>query len=391
MDYWKTIFLWMLALSSGAVRADWVSGGGELIKHSHNPWFLQNTREVTYCILADEPNMGHDLASLRKLVKSALDYWKAEFQNAGNLSNFTVRIADQTFIEKTCQDVESAGNQADVVFQFGILSAAQRAWLKNPTNYVGIAVRTEYDLENLRGKGFIYIAPQSGDDLKPRIPNFKEKIWQRAKGFELLRVIAHETGHMFGLRHQGSSLFTDLMSEGMPEGVVTSQEVVSLPVQPHKLSSFFGRSGKIDHAFHACAADFNVGLLGKLLGATGATSCFAFDPIGHGKYLVTELCLSSQSGCHPVKLGTLQVTQEIFEYEEGVLIYLPYRQRVFPLPEERILNAASIRKRIAGGTFSRASDGQNVPVMGTFEPNYIRMSLSDSSLSYVDILNGYFE
>ncbi len=38
--------------------AGWTSGGGELLRTAINPWFIQNTKVVHYCVLADEKNFG---------------------------------------------------------------------------------------------------------------------------------------------------------------------------------------------------------------------------------------------------------------------------------------------------------------------------------------------
>ena len=55
--------------------ADWAIGGGELIRHSQNPWFIQNTASVTYCIISDEVNMGQTSNALKAIVSQTLDFW----------------------------------------------------------------------------------------------------------------------------------------------------------------------------------------------------------------------------------------------------------------------------------------------------------------------------
>ena len=64
--------LWS-ALQSPLVAGEWNSGGGEFLADSLNPWFIQNTKIVTYCIEIDD-NAFHlgDARTRRKKNQGAV-------------------------------------------------------------------------------------------------------------------------------------------------------------------------------------------------------------------------------------------------------------------------------------------------------------------------------
>ncbi len=201
-----------------SAHAGWVSGGGELIEDAQNPWFFSNTKEVKYCVLVDESNFGQNIGAVRKRIRMALDFWKLQFQHTVNISygNNDYKLATQNFTEVPC-------NQAPALrFQFGVLTGEQMEKIRNPTQYVGLTIRTDYDKVNLRGNGFIYISPQNGP-LKLNLLNNETiqsewKPWLAANGSLLLPVLIHELGHIFGLSHD-DDIF--LMGERSMETLLT--------------------------------------------------------------------------------------------------------------------------------------------------------------------------
>ena len=52
------------------------SGGGNSFHNSDNPWFLENTEIVPYCIQIDEANFGVSLEFAKAKIEGALTYWK---------------------------------------------------------------------------------------------------------------------------------------------------------------------------------------------------------------------------------------------------------------------------------------------------------------------------
>lgn len=217
-------FLTLAPPSLGA----WASGGGEILGNSLNPWFLANTPVVDACLEIDEANFGVDRETADRVVRSALDYWKTEFR-AALPGSAEVQVATQTFRFGPCTD------ETALRIQLGVLSEGQRAEFrrfdKRPQDFVGITVRTEYDELNRRGKGFIYISPESGPE-RFALPNALLHPWslrenpEWARKFGLFhKVLVHELGHVFGVGHRPQPFnqnfgWYSVMDERMPEQIV---------------------------------------------------------------------------------------------------------------------------------------------------------------------------
>lgn len=198
-----------MVVSSGILRAGaWTSGGGEIIKDGGNPWFIQNTTDVRYCVLKGEHfSLPQDQAEDR--IAEAFAYWKNEFARVEYTINiqrqsdippadrYGVRVATQSFTKVSCLD------DHDLVFQLGILTnERQRQHLVDPRKVVGVAVRTEYDRVHLRGRGFIYIGADSGPDhVELDEGNPWSGQWAEHGGRGFFEVVLHEIGHVFGLPH----------------------------------------------------------------------------------------------------------------------------------------------------------------------------------------------
>lgn len=191
------------------------SGGGGLLKDAHNPWFLQNTTDVNYCILLDPVSFHQTEEVADKFIQKVFSYYKAEFRNSANTANVggvNIEIATQNFRRTDCNEF------TDIRFQFGYLTPEQRKIFDDPRNYIGHAHLEKYDRVLLRGKGFVYVSADEGD-LKPIGPNLLDRPWNEGNGELLYWVLLHEIGHVFGLQHEIMGSF--FMDERFPEMVVT--------------------------------------------------------------------------------------------------------------------------------------------------------------------------
>lgn len=176
----------------------WSSGGGELIGDTQNPWFVKNTKEIKYCVEIDEANFGQTRAISEQRIENAIQYWKKEF--AGHSLNLQLKVASQSFVKGSCS------TDTGLRFQFGVLTEEQKEKMGDISRIIGVAVRTDYDKENLRGKGFIYIAPSRGP-LKIESEEIVAEPWAQYDGELLELILIHEMGHVFGLPHiTGSAL-----------------------------------------------------------------------------------------------------------------------------------------------------------------------------------------
>ncbi|MBC7458003.1 MAG: matrixin family metalloprotease [Bdellovibrionaceae bacterium] len=197
-------------LFAGSVNAGgWTSGGGELIRDGHNPWFLNNTKVVNYCIQIDEIKFGQNLAFVRSRVEKSIDFWKRQLTELDYLSpvkDFSFQQGTQEFREVPCSD------QVDLTFQFASLAPSQKERLGDISKMAAVTIRTDYDLVNLKGKGFIYF--QANADL-PFNP------WSRSEGSRLFPILIHELGHVFGLQHMKAIRF---MKEDFAESIIDIKE-----------------------------------------------------------------------------------------------------------------------------------------------------------------------
>ncbi|RZA08697.1 MAG: hypothetical protein EOP11_04075 [Proteobacteria bacterium] len=212
--------LTLLCLSSAAhaVRTDGEfgsSGGGEFQRDQHNPWFVKNTAQVEYCVEIDPEGFSAPAEKIQPMIDRALQYWVKEFADRGAL----LGIAAQKFVRTGppsggCQGSEDLKLQ----FGYGALSAEQKNRFtiagEQPQDYVGIAVRTDYDRKTLKGKGFVLIASDRGASPYNFGAGLSRNLWSH-EGL-LFRILQHELGHVFGIAHTESGF----MAADFPEAMV---------------------------------------------------------------------------------------------------------------------------------------------------------------------------
>ena len=199
-----------------SVMAAWASGGGVIHRDAHNPWFLENTRTVRYCIDLDVDNFGVSATEASQQITAALNEWTAalrlsddDYYAANELEPFgQIRLGSQNFVEVACSDAADL----DLRFQLGRLTAEQTANFNNPKEFVGVAVRTEYDIKLLKGRGFIYLSPVSGP-LTPNHQRMHPAAWSQHDFMPLKLVLRHELGHVFGIDHQRDTFMDDKWPE----------------------------------------------------------------------------------------------------------------------------------------------------------------------------------
>jgi len=189
-----TSFLFASQLSYGG---GWTSGGGELIRDAHNPWFLSNTKEVSYCIQINEKEFGQNKEFVRLRIQKAIQFWKTQLTELTYHSpfyqmGFNFHLGTQNFTEVSCE------HSHDLAFQFANLTKEQTERMGDLSKTVAVTVRTEYDKVNLRGKGFIYFNKNN---------QFEGMPWTRTEGSRLLLVMIHELGHLFGIQHDENVQF----------------------------------------------------------------------------------------------------------------------------------------------------------------------------------------
>ncbi len=213
------------------------SGGGHIHGDSLNPWFLQNSTTINYCLKVSPDFSSMTDAELKGMIEEAFAFWKQTFSQhsvEGNFNDFSfpVKLATQNFIyQHDCEE------NIDLIFQLGYLDEAQSKLVDRPRTLVGINVRTAYDKVNLKGKGFIYLAPERGP-LRPLSERLHSHFWSAGNHLPLRIVLRHEIGHLFGLKDD-YYFDSGLMSAIFPESVTSKESVEYLAKQQVAQANIF--------------------------------------------------------------------------------------------------------------------------------------------------------
>lgn len=217
-------------LAGPSQAGTWVGGGGEFNMDNQNPWFVQNTTTIKACVLIDPehfhlppyPNMDPSIY-LRDVTQVAFKYWQDELAIG---TRWVRQDKDAPTVGTQNLEFGPCADDTDLRLQFGTLSPAQQAAFRDqgqdPRKFVSLAVRTDYDRVHLKGKGFIYVTADSGP-LQPTDVTMMPQPWVHGEA-RLIKVLAHELGHVFGLQHTKRLVRPneDLMSSGFPAVMVKS-------------------------------------------------------------------------------------------------------------------------------------------------------------------------
>jgi hypothetical protein len=374
----------LLILATGVAQAAWSSGGGgEIIKDARNPWFLQNTPSVDVCIIHDAEHFdigALESSDLEEMVQDALSYWKYEFSKA-----FTpwpaVRVATQRFrvvdlitIDKS-GIVKSCAPTTDLTIQFGYLNSEQQNYLRErgqgTKDFISFAIRTSYDPVNLRGKGFIYFAADSGD-LKFEGPDLVTKPWSMGTGGLIHAALKHELGHVFGIPHMGSSL----MNAGYLEQVFKTGVAATAATEDHNKDFFKVSRNVVLREF--CQQAFSP-IWSAFVNLLPSDLCYQYKLAGDSidlKFGPTNQALR--------KVGSIKMAEkESYSWVEAVRIYLTEKEDVFhDCPQHACdkpwLLGPMIKISERSGQFVPSGGGQAKPVIVSFSP----LSVGDTYVKF---------
>lgn len=210
------LFIADLALANGG----WVSSGGEVFKNGKNPWFVNNTKTINYCVRFSPSEFSVDESTALRLVRESLSYWKEQLDGQASIvldapilspNKNQVIVAQQEFkFNAICTGTE------DLTIKFGydMLDAAEKTYMVTPEKYLGLTIRKNYDDAQLRGNGIIFISGDLGAHAyKKTSPDVIDAAWKYPK--LLNYVLIHELGHVFGLSHSGSGLMSEVFLDQM--------------------------------------------------------------------------------------------------------------------------------------------------------------------------------
>lgn len=334
----KQLFL-ALFLYPTVSLAGWTSGGGELLGDSVNPWWVKNTKNLNYCISINQNTFNQTEEDLNRVVVKALSFWKKEFKEI-TYSEYphTSQTAQQKFTRTACSE------KTDLKFQFGYLTEEQKKKVQDSERFVSLAVRTDYDQVNLKGKGFVYVSDRLA----------------RKDETELLYVLLHELGHVFGLPHTGRNNF-DLMAEDFVESVIKGRIPSNLKNIPSYFSSVDGTitiqtSNNLGpRKFFKVEEELSeISLVSTVVGERPGYEVWATKKIGGKAKLGNILSEPDQTPVAFVK--------------EATSFYLPKEQRVFPKNVE--IGVPQFSYSMFKGTYSNDTESREVGIY--FSPGLIK-------------------
>ena len=305
----------------------WAVGGGEIRGDAINPWFIQNTKVISYCI-ESVPEFGAgkfgEPEQLDWLIAQAFDYWKKEFVGI-YAKSADIRVGTQNLNRQaSCDDL------TDIRFQFGFLTDYQINSLKrqgiDPVKNVALSVRTGYLKKEMKGKGFVYLAPRKGD-LKPE-GKFSPP-WNTSMN-AIFTTLVHEIGHIYGVPHNSNPL--DVMFEGQGESLVQTEPSKSRTDGIRIPPSHFGYKDPIT-SFN----EFDLCLLSEetraFYGLSSDAKGIGWKADGLDNILVYENACSDGGIKEKRLVGKIKIEKsgEIFRpILSGIRAWLPNEQTVVP-------------------------------------------------------------
>lgn len=361
---------------TSALAGVW-TGGGELLRDSQNPWFLEDTTTVSYCLDIDAINFDSDEEELEKLIDLAIQYWKDQFKFVSSYGNTIngkryIRIADQQFIRTACNA------NTDLRFQFGRFSQDQETELQrikiDPTEFVAFSYRMNE--HGLKGRGFIYVAPHKGP-LTPKLPNLLPNLWANQRSSRLLAVLIHELGHVFGIPHLGGSM--SVMGAGFPQFIVSKDSLnQNLPFLSWPGVLHF-KWNTIQSVCHERASAIK-----KFLLLSDDTRCVSIQFVDHTTASIKQITADHRY----IDFTSISLEQDFsLRFEELNKIWLPLDQIKFPWVKENFALAPPRVSFKKIGSVKVGANAQTKRMIFALGPNYFQATGIDSDLGIINLID----
>lgn len=362
----------VLMLSS-ASYAGWTSTGGSLIQDKNNPWFLKDVETVNYCIVADPKNFDASIDVIDHAIERAVRYWREEFSVAPSLR---FKFSVPKFLRSDCSD------KIDVAFRFGVLpenmTAKDREYLGDTTQFVSLAVRTDYETVSMRGRGFVYVSPRQGplgyihgSDYVDGLP------WAYGEGGQLIKVLIHEVGHILGISHTGSGP-ANVMAEDYPDYVIRHAGPQS---HSEDMPRFF---------------NFTKDLTGTYVGERKNADIRKF--FGAFKYSFTvkyrddknlDVWEVDEQGRIGNWMGVITMAYVQAERSAALRVFMPKEQTQFPEFKSESVEGPLLTTRISAlGQFHSKNGRDSLPIFVNLLPNEIQLATFIGNRIYMNLLKG---
>lgn len=357
----KSLLLLLLVFSSHAfAQGGFVSSGGELFRDAKNPWFVRNTTEVKYCIKHDAATFSASLDEIRKAIQEGLKYWKDEFaRNQSFLQPGFVEIGTQSFHEVNCSD----SPEIEFLFGYPTLDKEGLEFLKDPRKFIGVTVRTKYDLAQLKAKGFVFFSSDLGEQSYDNNGALIKEAWRRPRILQY--AVLHELGHIFGIPHMGTGLMSEVfLNQILDKTLVRNYE--KYPIEP-----FLSPGKNLENCINASPS------LTWFGGSTG-NQCVLISMIApRGPWKVYSK--KNAEDTQPVELGEIISLNSDFmnmglRGKPVLLLQLPEEQKVFT-PKETLFRSFMVgpfmREEGLTGTYISKANQRPQPVYVNMTPSSV--------------------
>lgn len=372
MNFYRVSILFVVSVAIAAISqsagAGWISSGGENFVYAKNPWFVKNTMSVDYCVEMDEAAFSISRADTLQLITEAFEYWKGEF--GANFSS--VRQGQLGFTEIAKQKFQYQPQclpKIPLVFKFGAktLDAEETKELVDPSKFIGVAIRKEYSLEQLKAEGIIYISGDLGPDAYGNLNGLLiDQAWKHP---ELLRyALIHELGHLFGIPHVGAGIMSEvfmtvLLNKSMaPEFVKTPQQRFLNPPRDFEVCRLTGQ--------------FNP----DFFKISPGTQCLKFAHLAGSTSPQWTVYARADLSANDVEIGTVHagsLDQSPYSLKPAVIVQLPETQKVFSAAE------TLAGPYLIGAVFSDASYSGTFRQKGQIRAIPVHMTLAADKVSFV--------
>jgi hypothetical protein len=354
------IFL-ALFLMSMTAQAGWESSGGESFKLEKNPWFLKNVDTVKYCVLVDESSITAPVDGIKSAIKFAFSFWKEELKLKEYPRGFTP-VGDQDFVfQEKCVDGET-----DIEFKFGYgkLTTDEINHLKDPTTYVGVAIRKEYNEETMRGSGAVYISSDKGPYVYKNKGQLVPEAWSKPK--LLTYALIHEIGHIMGIAHLGSGV----MSETFLTSLLNNSTWTFYASRP-----YISLTRPLEVA-EVCTLDLSDIVDPIFFGLDETQKCVRFERKSGSSSEWSVYSRASKESSQR-EAGSLKITNAVAQglsQKPIIFVYLTETQKVFKTEE------LSFAEFLVGGIANGGIHQGIFTVKGSHKPNHVQINADPESI-----------
>ena len=240
---WGTGFGSIVLLGAVTAWAGGISEGGtdEVPSWNGSAWFLESGA-IRTCVEVS-PDFGYSKEAARQDIQSAFDVWDRYMKAKGIYRGIN---SDSKFVIVSSVDMlPSCDGTQELTIYLGVSNPDVESVKKRYQNPLAFVHRQNYDLDQARSKGFIWVA-KAGSVL----PEAKTPDWSRAYNFH--GIMLHEIGHVMGVDHVKHTIMDD---EWMISRLQSSddawrkvsftkvdyvKELVPMPLRDLKFDGFFG-------------------------------------------------------------------------------------------------------------------------------------------------------